>query len=208
MKPRPWQSAVPCLPKSVTRIVQFPTDEEEEGLVLMAWRGTSAMVGVANSSYHVLPSHISFNLCPPYIVIINLPFCCSSPTLISSKILFLLPFPFLLHFLLLHFPYSYSSFSTSLPSSSSSSLSLLQFLEQDRYGIAAMECLLQYLSETSVAPLQRQLVEVWVNIFNSLYSSPTLYVCIIQYLSLALQSSFLPPHQLLTHPTHLYPSPN
>lgn len=47
---RPWQSEVPCLPETVTETIHFPTDEEDDGLARIAWRGPSALVCV-----HVVP---------------------------------------------------------------------------------------------------------------------------------------------------------
>lgn len=71
--PRPWQSEVPGLTGPSTDQIQFPTDEEDDGLARIAWRGPSAL---------------------------------------------------------------------------------------DRYSFAAMACLMEYLAETSVAPLQKELVEI------------------------------------------------
>ena len=45
---RPWQSAVPHLPETVKETVQFPTDEEADGLVRIAWRGPSALVRMSH----------------------------------------------------------------------------------------------------------------------------------------------------------------
>lgn len=43
---RPWQSEVPNLTRSVTDKIQFPTDEEADGLARIAWRGPSAQVSL------------------------------------------------------------------------------------------------------------------------------------------------------------------
>eukprot|EP01116_Phalansterium_solitarium_P016672 TRINITY_DN3923_c0_g2_i1.p1 TRINITY_DN3923_c0_g2~~TRINITY_DN3923_c0_g2_i1.p1 ORF type:complete len:1064 (+),score=371.04 TRINITY_DN3923_c0_g2_i1:1094-4285(+) len=40
---RPWQSAVPPVTESVTEEVRFPSDDEESGTVIVAWRGPQAM---------------------------------------------------------------------------------------------------------------------------------------------------------------------
>ena len=40
---RPWQSPVPPLTCSVSEDVPFPTDEEDDGMVRLAWRGPSAL---------------------------------------------------------------------------------------------------------------------------------------------------------------------
>ncbi|CAL1295066.1 unnamed protein product [Larinioides sclopetarius] len=39
---RPWQSPVPPLPESVTLEINYPSDEDEHGLVIAAWRGPLA----------------------------------------------------------------------------------------------------------------------------------------------------------------------
>lgn len=41
---RPWQTPVPPLTESVTHEVQYPTDEEEFGMLLVSWRGPEANV--------------------------------------------------------------------------------------------------------------------------------------------------------------------
>ena len=41
---RPWQSTVPPLPTSVEQEVQYSADEEQHGMVLVAWRGPLAKV--------------------------------------------------------------------------------------------------------------------------------------------------------------------
>jgi len=48
---RPWQSAVPKLEENVVKLVHFPTDEEDEGMARIAWRGPSAQVGFSLSSH-------------------------------------------------------------------------------------------------------------------------------------------------------------
>ncbi len=35
---RPWQDAVPPLLESVEQVVEFPTDDEDVGVVSIAWR--------------------------------------------------------------------------------------------------------------------------------------------------------------------------
>ncbi|XP_046403336.1 uncharacterized protein C05D11.1-like [Ischnura elegans] len=40
---RPWQSPVPPLEKSVDLLVEFPNDDEDNGMVYVAWRGPSAV---------------------------------------------------------------------------------------------------------------------------------------------------------------------
>lgn len=39
---RPWQSPVPPLLSSVCQTVLFPSDDERDGMVAMAWRGPKA----------------------------------------------------------------------------------------------------------------------------------------------------------------------
>lgn len=41
---KPWQSPVPPLLESVTLKVEYPTDEDEFGMVMVAWRGPLANV--------------------------------------------------------------------------------------------------------------------------------------------------------------------
>lgn len=50
---RPWQSPVPPLERSVYEKVQFPTDEEADGITRIAWRGPRAQVNVS-PSFHGL----------------------------------------------------------------------------------------------------------------------------------------------------------
>ncbi|XP_069943754.1 uncharacterized protein C05D11.1 isoform X1 [Cherax quadricarinatus] len=40
---RPWQSSVPPLVSSVDELVQYPSDTEDTGLVIVAWRGPSSV---------------------------------------------------------------------------------------------------------------------------------------------------------------------
>lgn len=40
---RPWQSPVPPLENSVDQLVQYPSDTEDTGLVIVSWRGPSAV---------------------------------------------------------------------------------------------------------------------------------------------------------------------
>ncbi|KAK3859607.1 hypothetical protein Pcinc_034292 [Petrolisthes cinctipes] len=40
---RPWQSPVPPLEASVDKLVQYPSDSEDTGMVLAAWRGPSSV---------------------------------------------------------------------------------------------------------------------------------------------------------------------
>jgi len=41
---RPWQSPVPSLEESVEVIEKYPSDEEEHGMVVVAWRGPLSKV--------------------------------------------------------------------------------------------------------------------------------------------------------------------
>ena len=41
---RPWQSQVPPLEQSVEIVEKYPSDEEENGMVAVAWRGPLAKV--------------------------------------------------------------------------------------------------------------------------------------------------------------------
>ena len=43
---RPWQSPVPPLPQSAELVIRYPTDDEEYGMVTVAWRGPRAKVMV------------------------------------------------------------------------------------------------------------------------------------------------------------------
>ncbi|KAF4518639.1 hypothetical protein B566_EDAN005966 [Ephemera danica] len=40
---RPWQTLVPSLPAAIDKEVPYPSDEEENGMVYIAWRGPSAV---------------------------------------------------------------------------------------------------------------------------------------------------------------------
>ncbi|ESO10370.1 hypothetical protein HELRODRAFT_183693 [Helobdella robusta] len=42
---RPWQSSVPVLVDSIVKEIAFPSDEEDEGIVLIAWRGPNVNDG-------------------------------------------------------------------------------------------------------------------------------------------------------------------
>ena len=41
---RPWQSPVPPLLQSIEKVEQYPSDEEESGMILIGWRGPKAKV--------------------------------------------------------------------------------------------------------------------------------------------------------------------
>ena len=41
---RPWQNKVPPLEGSVEEVVRYPSDDEKNGMVLVAWRGPNAKV--------------------------------------------------------------------------------------------------------------------------------------------------------------------
>jgi hypothetical protein len=41
---RPWLSPVPPLPQSVDIVERYPSDDEENGMVLIGWRGPLAKV--------------------------------------------------------------------------------------------------------------------------------------------------------------------
>jgi len=41
---RPWQSVVPPLEQSVEIVEKYPSDEEENGMVVVGWRGPLAKV--------------------------------------------------------------------------------------------------------------------------------------------------------------------
>lgn len=43
---RPWQSPVPPIQVSVDQVVKYPSDTEDTGLVLAAWRGPSAVAQI------------------------------------------------------------------------------------------------------------------------------------------------------------------
>jgi hypothetical protein len=40
---RPWQTPVEPLAKSVEQLVPYPCDEEDCGMLILAWRGPSAV---------------------------------------------------------------------------------------------------------------------------------------------------------------------
>jgi hypothetical protein len=40
---RPWQTPVEPLAKSVEQLVPYPCDEEDCGMIILAWRGPSAV---------------------------------------------------------------------------------------------------------------------------------------------------------------------
>ena len=45
---RPWQSTVPPLEESVEEVIPFPSDDEEHGMVRVAWRTAKAQVHTFN----------------------------------------------------------------------------------------------------------------------------------------------------------------
>jgi len=51
---RPWQSTVPPLEASVEEVVPFPSDDEEHGMVKIAWRIAKAKVRVLKLSQLIL----------------------------------------------------------------------------------------------------------------------------------------------------------
>lgn len=46
---RPWQTPVPPLPESVVKTVEYPCDDDENGLVYIAWRGPKSTTEYAKS---------------------------------------------------------------------------------------------------------------------------------------------------------------
>ena len=55
----PWQTPVPPLPDTVTREIPFPTDETEDGIVRMGWRGPSALDRYAMAAAGVLMEYLT-----------------------------------------------------------------------------------------------------------------------------------------------------
>ena len=55
---RPWQSPVPPLEASVCEEVPFPTDEEDDSMVRIAWRGPQATVSVCGWIHIPLASSV------------------------------------------------------------------------------------------------------------------------------------------------------
>ena len=47
---RPWQSPVPPLEQSVEKTIEFPCDDDDNGLVYIAWRGPSCVTNVEEST--------------------------------------------------------------------------------------------------------------------------------------------------------------
>eukprot|EP01119_Soliformovum_irregulare_P011911 TRINITY_DN3047_c0_g1_i2.p1 TRINITY_DN3047_c0_g1~~TRINITY_DN3047_c0_g1_i2.p1 ORF type:complete len:1020 (-),score=257.93 TRINITY_DN3047_c0_g1_i2:13-2829(-) len=56
---RPWMSAVPPYPDSLQEIVPFPTDDEESGNVIIAWRGPKWEEFEINVAMGVLQNYLS-----------------------------------------------------------------------------------------------------------------------------------------------------
>ena len=73
--PRPWQSEVPPLLESVEETVPFPTDEEDDGLVRVTWRGPSALVSTRTylTSTDMLPPPLPLPLPPAPLIRTSMP---------------------------------------------------------------------------------------------------------------------------------------
>lgn len=47
---RPWQSPIPPLEESVEKVIEFPCDDDDNGIVHVAWRGPSSVTEVEQST--------------------------------------------------------------------------------------------------------------------------------------------------------------
>nr|KAG5705771.1 hypothetical protein BaRGS_027430 [Batillaria attramentaria] len=62
---RPWQSPVPSLPDSQERVVPYPTDDEEYGMVTVAWRGFLAKDQYKYEALSILLDYLSDSAISP-----------------------------------------------------------------------------------------------------------------------------------------------
>ncbi|XP_045129577.1 uncharacterized protein C05D11.1-like [Portunus trituberculatus] len=63
---RPWQTAVPPLQKSVDELVLYPSDSEDTGMVLVAWRGPSSVTEISDLlSISVLMEYLTHSSVSP-----------------------------------------------------------------------------------------------------------------------------------------------
>ena len=78
---RPWGEAVPLLPKSVEKTVEFPCDEEDNGLVYVGWRGPKSTTDFQTSiGIAILMEYMNDTAASPLqqtFVEIDDPFCSS-----------------------------------------------------------------------------------------------------------------------------------
>ncbi|KAK7094598.1 uncharacterized protein C05D11.1-like [Littorina saxatilis] len=75
---RPWQSSVPPLPQSVEQVVKYPADDEEHGMVTVAWRGPMAKDQYKNEAMNILLDYLSDSAISPLqrdFVEIEEPYC-------------------------------------------------------------------------------------------------------------------------------------
>ena len=136
---RPWQSPIDPLESSVCEDVPFPTDEEADGMVRIAWRGPKAQVSWQ----------------------IGISFLANRAHLCHSSVIWTIKKEVFLDRLLFKYCRNTGLQKCEL-NFRVNSASLLYFAPtpQDRYQFSGMGCMLEYLADTSVAPLQRDLVEV------------------------------------------------
>ncbi|XP_076436922.1 uncharacterized protein C05D11.1-like [Babylonia areolata] len=75
---RPWQSAVPLLAESVEQVISYPTDDEEYGMVTVAWRGPQAKDQYTFEALNILLDYLSETAISPLqrdFVEIEEPYC-------------------------------------------------------------------------------------------------------------------------------------
>eukprot|EP00112_Aurelia_sp_Birch-Aquarium-sp1_P017903 Seg42.13_Seg42.8 transcript_id=Seg42.13_Seg42.8/GoldUCD/mRNA.D3Y31 product="putative protein C05D11.1" protein_id=Seg42.13_Seg42.8/GoldUCD/D3Y31 len=75
---RPWQTPVPQLPDSLERVVQFPTEDESNGMFVIAWRGPHVQEYYDLAALDILMQYLTDTSAAPLqkeLVEIEDPFC-------------------------------------------------------------------------------------------------------------------------------------
>lgn len=85
---RPWQSPVPPLLSSVCEVVPFPSDDERDGMVIMAWRGPKAVDRYLYSAIVSLVEYLHSTSVAPLqqeLVYISEPYCSEMELLLQEN---------------------------------------------------------------------------------------------------------------------------
>eukprot|EP00794_Sanderia_malayensis_P015886 gene15886-17486_t len=75
---RPWQSPVPELKETVERTIEFPTEDESNGMILIGWRGPHVLEYYKLAALDILMQYLTETSAAPFqkeLVEIDDPFC-------------------------------------------------------------------------------------------------------------------------------------
>ena len=56
---KPWQDPVAPLPATVDKVIKFPSDDEESGMVYIAWRGPPAKDQYTVTALYVMMEYLT-----------------------------------------------------------------------------------------------------------------------------------------------------